>query len=178
MFWLRHKHLSRDFLSPRVFFVITVFCLAQNSIAPQARDDAVDAHPPYTHRSDMWAAGVVILEMYAGGLAALRGGRGEHARDLLETLVAKSRDFPRVDEVWQGEGTTSNCCADVHVKAKTGDRLPAGGVGAGGTDVSERIRNKLRVDMPEEVLELLREMFRREPRDRPVSMEVRRISLS
>ena len=135
-----------------------------------------DGQPHYTHRSDRWAAGVIILEMYAGGLAALPAGRGENAGDLLETLVEKSRsDLCQADGV-QREG----CCAtskggdheDVNVSTETGGRLRAGGK-ASGNDVGRRRRGeKLRVDMPEEVLNVLRDVFKREAEDRPVSMEV------
>lgn len=139
----------------------------------------IEGQPPFTHRSDMWAAGVLILEMYAGGLAALPAGQGENAGDLLETLVEGSRgsDFCRADDVRQ-----AGCCCttsngddpkEVNVGTERGARLKTAG-GAGGNHVGKtrRKREKLRVDMPDEVLKLLREMFKREAGDRPVSMEV------
>lgn len=141
----------------------------------------VDGQPPYTHRSDMWATGVLILEMYAGGLAALPAGQGENAGDLLETLVETSsrRVFCQADGGVRQEGccTTSNRGGGGHkginVGADAGGRLRAGGEVGGVVDVGgRRRRNTLRVDMPEEVVILLREMFEREAEDRPVSMEV------
>lgn len=137
-----------------------------------------EGQPPYTHRSDMWAAGVLILEMYAGGLAALPAGRGENAGDLLEALVGNGRgnDFGEADGVRQeGCCTTRNDDGhkDVNVGTERGPRMVSA-ARAGGNDVGmmRREREKLRVGMPEEVLKLLREMFKREAGDRPVSMEV------
>lgn len=127
----------------------------------------------------MWAAGVVILEMYAGGLATLPEGRGEKAGDFLETLVENSRksDFCRGDGARQ-----EDCCAtsnggdhrDANVGTEVGGQLAGASGEAGGNDVGRgrKKRGKLRVGMPEEVLEILREMFKREAGDRPESMEV------
>ncbi|CAM9504523.1 unnamed protein product, partial [Scytosiphon promiscuus] len=116
---------------------------------------------PFTHRSDMWAAGVVILEMYAGGLANLPAGRGDNALDLLETLVGNTVNGPENggDEVQ--EGLESMPQLDGRDENK-----------------SDRQRKFLRVDMPEGVLAILRDIFQREAGDRPSSLEVLAARLS
>lgn len=129
----------------------------------------------------MWAAGVIILEMYAGGLAALPAGRGEKAGDFLEILVESSRK----SDFCQGDGARQKDCsatsnggghrdATVGAEVEVGGRVLGASGAAGGNDVGRgrNRRGKLRVGMPEEVLEILREMFKREAGDRPVSMEV------
>lgn len=119
----------------------------------------------------MWAAGVVMLEMYAGSLAALPSGWGENALDLLEALV---RNTPGLSSSGGGEdsgdgasstgkdaeGRQPGVAAEVEREKSPGDGGLSGGRGA------------FRADMPEEVVAILREIFRREAEDRPESMEV------
>ncbi|CAM9234091.1 unnamed protein product [Ectocarpus sp. 12 AP-2014] len=104
-----------------------------------------------SHRSDMWAAGVVVLEMYAGGLGNLPAGQGDNALELLETLVRNT--------IGHGGGQ-KNC------------------VSADGEDNTKKGRDTFLVDMPEGVLAVLREVFQRTAGNRPFSMEALAVRLS
>lgn len=133
-----------------------------------------------THRSDMWAAGVVILEMYVGGLAALRAGRGENAHTLLETLIQNSdRNSDNQQGIWIEDDRGSaalmpECCG-------TTNDTPGGGVEVGrntgehdsrGDGKARQKGECFRVAMPGDVRELLREIFKRDERERPMSVQV------
>lgn len=98
----------------------------------------------FSHRSDMWAAGVVVLEMYAGGLGNLPAGQGDTALELLETLVRNA--------VGHDGGHRNSASAEGEDKKR---------------------RDTFLVDMPEGVLAVLREVFQRTAGNRPFSMEVR-----
>ncbi len=120
----------------------------------------------------MWAAGVVILEMYAGSLAALPSGWGENALDLLEALACNT---PGLSSSGAGEDSGDGASAT----GEGAERRQSGVVGgvernkSAGDGGSRGGRGTFRVDMPEEVVAILREIFRRETEDRPESMEVR-----
>lgn len=135
----------------------------------------------------MWAAGVVILEMYAGGLTALTVGRGDNALDLLETCarhtadvtapVAESRSVmtpKRRPNTHQHEGGAGDGASATG--RGLGRPRVAGGVGSGSPrgNGGTKKRYTFRVDMPDGVLAVLRDIFQREPGDRPESMEVGR----
>lgn len=129
-----------------------------------------------THQSDMWAGGVVILELYAGTLAALRAGKGEHACELLETLLKERNPTPAMDEglehesiVWHEGGKDV-----VRVADENGQRPRSSAGGESDTGTRSR-RNMLRVEMPEEVSEILRNIFKEQPERRPPSMEVKTV---
>ncbi|CAM9502681.1 unnamed protein product [Ectocarpus sp. 4 AP-2014] len=114
--------------------------------------DMVDAwRSQFSHRSDMWAAGVVVLEMYAGGLGNLPAGQGDNALELLETLVRNTVGH---------DGGHRNCAS------------------AGGEDKVKEGRDTFLVDMPEGVLAVLREVFQRTAGNRPFSMEALAARLS
>ncbi|CAM9788241.1 unnamed protein product, partial [Ectocarpus sp. 13 AM-2016] len=114
--------------------------------------DMVDAwSSQFSHRSDMWAAGVVVLEMYAGGLGNLPAGQGDNALELLETLVRNTVGH---------DGGHKNCAS------------------ADGEDKTKKGRDTFLVDMPEGVLAVLREVFQRTAGNRPFSMEALAARLS
>lgn len=130
----------------------------------------------------MWAAGVVILEMYAGGLTTLVAGRGENARDLLEALVHNSRTGTstfhhggarRKCSAQQNCDTTRICKGD-NATVDAGEPPTRVRVDErGGTVDSEKWKpGTFRVDMPEDILALMREIFKWKAEERPVSMEV------
>lgn len=135
---------------------------------------------PFTHRSDMWAAGVVILELYAGGLEALESGCGENATALLESISRKAKGSYGGAEA--GDQYRAGCGNDRGVGNGSGDcSVGEGGVpdaGDADEDVGERGRtmggekNTCHVDVPDDVLAVLRDMLTKEPRARPSSMEV------
>lgn len=135
---------------------------------------------PFTHRSDMWAAGVVILELYAGGLSALKAGRGENASDALETLVSNTAGVT-TKTIAENASIAGKRPKEGDVPCASGEdgKSPqseaAGGVGKCATQSKgcTKNRDKFRVEMPEGVLAVLREIFRWEAGDRPVSVEVR-----
>lgn len=137
----------------------------------------------------MWAAGVVILELYAGGLEALESGCGENAAALLESLSQKARGSYGGAEA--GDQYRAGCGDGVGVGDDGGVRnssmYSSGdcGVGeervlAGGADqdAGERGRtvggkkNMCHIDVPEDVRAVLRDMLSEEPHARPSSMEV------
>lgn len=97
----------------------------------------------------MWSAGVVVLEMYAGGLGNLPAGQGDNALELLETLARNTVGH---------DGGHRNC------------------VSADGEDKTKEGRDTFLVDMPEGVLAVLRDVFQRTAGNRPFSMEVRCLS--
>ncbi|CAM9827511.1 unnamed protein product [Ectocarpus fasciculatus] len=127
----------------------------QNPPAPRLEEnhDMVDAwHSQFSHRSDMWAAGVVVLEMYAGGLANLPAGQGDNALELLETLARNTVGH---------DGGHINCSSN-----------------ADGEDKTKKRRDTFLVDMPEGVLAVLRNVFLRTAENRPFSMEALAVHLS
>lgn len=135
----------------------------------------------------MWAAGVVILEMYAGGLAGLKEARGDNALDLLETcarhaedvrnpvegngrvLTPKSRENTRQHEGAAGDAAIATRQDGGQPRAKC-----AAGSGSLRGNGGTKKRITFRVDMPEGVLAVLRDIFQQEAGDRPESMEVRK----
>lgn len=133
----------------------------------------------FTHRSDMWAAGVVVLELYAGGLSALTAGRGENASDLLETLVSNTASVMTEASAENG-GVPGKQTKDKGVPsafAKDGKSAESGAADGAGKRPTKgkgctKNRNTFRVDMPAGVLAILREIFQWEAGDRPVSVEV------
>lgn len=139
----------------------------------------------------MWAAGVVILELYTGGLAGLKEARGDNALDLLETCARHADDVispveengrvltsRNTDIIRQHEGAgRDGACA-----TRQDGRQPRA-KGTAGSDSSRRdgSTNKqvsFRVHMPEGVLAVLRDIFRQKAGDRPESMEVRKTYLT
>lgn len=123
----------------------------------------------------MWAAGVVILEMYAGGLAGLKAAGGDNALELLETCARNTSVTPTSTENTRqtGKGSGGGESATGRGREQTGAE---GGVGRGSPQGNggPKKRNIFRVDMPEGVLAVLREIFQQEAGDRPESMEVRK----
>lgn len=136
----------------------------------------------------MWAAGVVILEMYAGGLAGLKAAGGDNALDLLETCARQTANVTTPVEESGGVLTTSS--RENTRQHEGGDE---DGAGAAGRDVGQpqamreagsscsfrgnggtTKRVTFRVDMPEGVIAVLRDIFQQEAGDRPESMEVTR----
>lgn len=133
-----------------------------------------EPYTPFTHRSDMWAAGVVILEMYAGGLTALTAGRGDNALHLLETCARHTADVttPEVENTRQHEGGGGDGAS---ATGQDGRQLrAAGGAGSGPSreNVGTEKRTTFRVGMPEGVCAVLRDIFQPDAGDRPESMEV------
>jgi serine/threonine protein kinase len=51
-----------------------------------------------THKSDMWAFGVLLMELFAGGTQGLRSGRGEDAPLLLDLLIRNSMSGEPISE--------------------------------------------------------------------------------
>lgn len=144
-----------------------------------------------THRSDMWGAAVIILELYAGGLTGLQSGRGENAPALLESLARRNTieasDAAQNALVGGGAdgdnkkstdgektGDTEGLGNDKGEKESIGGRMREDSGRSAGNNGK---RKNFRVAMPEGVLTLLREMFRREEGARPVSMEVGGLSV-
>lgn len=126
----------------------------------------------------MWAAGVVVLEMYAGGLAGLTAGRGENAFDLLETLVRNTAGIttPIADSGGvAGEQTKEGVPSASGKEGRPSQPGAPDGAGKGATggNRGKINRDTLRADMPEGVVAVLREIFQWEAGDRPVSVEVR-----
>lgn len=122
---------------------------------------------------------MIILEMYAGGLGALRAGRGENAHTLLETLTKKSnRDYNKLQGV--GNEDDGGKAASMPECGGTTGNTPGGAEAGKNTRKhdggrSSRTRQEgdgFRVAMPEDVLELLQDIFRRDQRERPTSMQV------
>lgn len=127
----------------------------------------------------MWAAGVVVLELYAGGLSALPAGRGENASDLLETLVSNTAGVTTKTSAENGgvagkqtkEKGVPSASAKDGKSTKPGDPDGAGERATKGKSCTKN-RDTFRVDMPTGVLAVLREIFQWEAGDRPVSVEV------
>lgn len=133
----------------------------------------------------MWAAGVVILEMYAGSLAALGGGRGQNAHILLEFLVRNTNTVTAAadikgaaaghddDAIYDGRHTR-NCGLydDIGASGEKGKRFSTGAGESTVSGTSTR-RDRFRVDMPEDVLSMLREIFKQSVEERPTTMKVK-----
>lgn len=152
-----------------------LLCPSSSLPQPSKKHDSVDEpQTPFTHQSDMWAAGVVILEMYAGGLAGLKAVRGDNALELLETCARHSADATTPVEE-SGRVLTPQRRDHEQRDGDGGQPRAAGGVGnvslrrSSGTEK----RCTFRVDMPEGVIAVLRDIFQREAGDRPESMTVR-----
>lgn len=150
------------------------------SPSPGTQDTASAQRTPFTHRSDMWAAGVVILEMYAGGLAALPEGRGDNALDLLETLLDNTSEATVEMEVGGADENRANMRTSMGRDTDTSRAAynSGGAPQARATRATARERavqrKVLRVEMPGGVLAVLRDIFQWEAGDRPSSMEVLR----
>lgn len=138
---------------------------------------------PFTHRSDMWSAGVVVLELYAGGLSALRAGRGENVSDALEAFVRDAAGVTTKPNAENGGLAEKKVERDgvSNVSVKDGKSPQPGAAdkmekcATRGKSCTKK-QDKFRVDMPEGVLEVLREIFQWEAGDRPASLEVRHVS--
>lgn len=135
----------------------------------------------------MWAAGVVILEMYAGGLAGLKEARGDYALDLLETCARHTTDVPTPGEDSGGVLTPKSSentrqhegggRGDAGAAGQDGEQSGAkGGMGSGSSRGNGGAKRRItfRVAMPGGVLAVLQDIFQQEAGDRPESMEVRR----
>lgn len=137
----------------------------------------------------MWAAGVVILELYAGGLAALESGLGENAAVLLERISQKAKSSH--GSVEAGDQAGAGCGGGGGGNGSgtgggVGNGSGSGSAGGGrvidaedaNQDVGERGRtmggkkNMCHIDVPEDVLAVLKDMLTEEPHARPGSMEV------
>lgn len=116
----------------------------------------------------------MILELYAGGLKALKEGRGDNAPELLETLSGNS-------ETEKTDGQSSpidfETAKSLHLRESDDEgtavyeRGMVGLVGRKGPMVNEK-RKRCPIDMPKGVVSVLRELLAREPGARPTSMEV------
>eukprot|EP00903_Cladosiphon_okamuranus_P013903 g12931.t1 len=165
----------------------------QDSSPPQSlkKHEPVDQpHIPFTHRSDMWAAGVVILEMYAGGLTGLKEARGDNALDFLETCARHTTDMTTAEysrgvlkpnqseKMLQHErGGGGSASATGQNGGQSVAIVGEGSVSPRGNGCTKR-RIAFRVDMPRGVLAVLRDIFQQEAGDRPESMEVLAARLS
>lgn len=116
----------------------------------------------------MWAAGVVVLEMYAGGLTGLPLGWGENALDLLETLARNTTGLSN-----SGEGSGGNASSIGKDPEQPQSRVAGGLERSAQGSGSPKGRGAFRVDMPEAVVSILRDIFQKKAEDRPESMEVR-----
>lgn len=128
----------------------------------------------------MWAAGVIILEQYAGSLKTLKAGHGDNAPALLETLSQKNktRSGDSSRSVQSSSPIDSGTGKSLHFRESDGGGTTVyegdmvGTVGREEELTVDGKRKSCPIDMPNDVLSVLRELLTTEPRARPASMEV------